>query len=448
MNPQFKEAGGIVRSLQQAGQRAYFAGGAVRDHLLKRSPKDIDIATDADPERILELFPQAKSVGRAFGVLLLKGEYGNYEIASFRTDGPYSDGRHPDWVRLGNAEQDAHRRDFTVNGMFYDPVSGEVIDYVGGREDLHRKRLRCIGDPNQRFSEDFLRLFRMVRFATRLDFEIDSATWQAACDLAPKAFRLAPERVLSELTAILKGPQADRGLHLLTDSGLLQDWLPEVAALEGVEQPSAYHPEGDVLTHTALCLAALDAPSDCLAWGALLHDIGKPKVLAYKNGIPVTPRHAHVGREMVENVARRLRFSNQLKDCVCELVGQHMRFVEFPNMRPATRLRFLAQDRFEDMLLLHRADCMASHGDLSIYQSVEEELGELSRKVQLPPALIDGHDLLKLGYRPGPELGAMLADVRERQLNGELSNRAEALKFVLQQANTCTNPGKKESLKE
>ncbi len=422
---------GIIRILQNAGYQAYIAGGAVRDRLLGLAVADIDIAGDAGPDDVEALFDRTERVGKAFGVVLVHYKGVTTEVATFRCDGPYLDGRRPSWVRRATLEEDVARRDFTINGMLYDPQADRLIDRVNGRADLEARLLRAIGDPAARFAEDRLRLFRAIRFAARLDFVIEPATWTALCAAASESAILAPERVFDELTRMLLGPHPGRSLHLLRDSGLLDVWLPEVAALTGVEQPVEYHPEGDAFVHTAGVLEHLLQPSPALAWGALLHDIGKPPTAARDTkGRPIFHRHAAVGEKLVHTVADRLRFSNILREETAALVRGHMRFLDYPQMKTSTRKRFLAQTQFDDHLALHRADCLACHGDLSTYQAIREALEAQPDARCLPPPLLNGHDLMELGVPEGPRIGALLAELRERQLNGELSERGQALVYM------------------
>lgn len=420
----------VVRRLQEAGHTAYFAGGAVRDRLLGYPPEDVDVATSASPEEVLGLFDRCEQVGRSFGVVLVKSDAKAIEVASFRLDGPYSDGRRPEWVRPATAEEDAGRRDFSVNGMFYDPIADKLIDHVGGLKDLEAGLIRAIGDPAERFREDYLRMFRAVRFALRLGFEIEAETWGSLKRLSSKVDQLAAERVLDELTRILCGARAGRAIELLTQAGLLDHWLPEVMALCGVKQDPEHHPEGDVFTHTCLLLDHLQDPSSALAWGALLHDIGKPATTAITDGRIRSLGHAGLGAEMVLAIAERLRFSRSLRDRIAELVERHMRFIEYPNMRIATRKRMRAREGFNDLLELHRADCLASHGRLDNYNMALEDLNAEANQPRLPEPLISGRDLKKLGLEPAPLFAEILRKVQDLQLEGELKDRESALEYV------------------
>jgi poly(A) polymerase len=418
----------VIQTLHDAGHLAYVAGGAVRDRLLGIRSHDVDVATDADTDRVQQLFKNTVAVGRAFGVVLVKGDGPPVEVATFRLDGPYSDGRRPDWVRPATPEEDAARRDFTINGLFYDPQTDRVLDWVGGEQDLRAGVIRCIGDPAARFSEDYLRLFRAVRFAARFDFDIETATWKALTSAAPQAHRLAAERVRDELTRIITGPHAGRGLQLLADGGLLMDWLSELAAMRGVEQPPQYHPEGDVFTHTRLALDALEKPSAPLAWATLLHDVGKPPTARWRGGRMTFWGHADKGVELAGVICRRLKLSNADTEHVLEMIGHHMRFLDYPKMSVSTRRRFLALPRFVEHLALHRADCLASNGNLTTYELAQTDLE--SGQDDLPAPLLTGDDLIRAGYTPDPRFGAILKAVYDRQLEGELTERDQALAFV------------------
>lgn len=428
MNEAWDKAVWIIHRLHEAGQVAYVAGGAVRDRLLARPFHDVDVATDADLDTLQKLFPASRAVGRAFGVLRVGGEGPPVEVAGFRLDGPYSDGRRPDWVRPATAQEDARRRDFTVNGMFFDVRTDRVLDWVGGQADLAARIIRCIGEPPARFREDYLRLFRAIRFAVRLDFAIEPETRAALQAEAPRSTGLAAERVRDELTAILTGPRPGEGLRYLASAGLLELWLPEVFALRGLAQPADYHPEGDAFVHTCLALEALRAPGPALAWATLLHDIGKPATARMRGGRLTFWGHADLGAELAARVARRLRLSNRETDRITALIGQHMRFLEYPRMNAATRRRFLAREGFAEHLELHRADRLASSGDLAIHDAAAADFA--ATQGGLPPPLLSGADLIAAGYRPGPEFSRLLEEVRERQLSGELADRAGALAFL------------------
>ena len=432
--PSVIEAGAhLVQELQRRGYRALFAGGCVRDRLLGKVPKDVDIATDALPEAVQAIFPRTVPVGVQFGVVRVLESGYEFEVATFRADSAYVDGRHPESVRFSSAEEDASRRDFTVNGLFLDPVTNRVLDFVGGQADLAAGVIRAIGDPKQRFAEDRLRLLRAVRFAATLEFEIDPATWTALKEVAGGILVVSPERIRDELLKILKDRHRVRGLDLLSDSGLLQATLPEVEALKGCEQPPQFHPEGDVFVHTRKMLELLpDDASPLLALAVLLHDIGKPPTFSLD---PVDQRirfngHDRVGAEMALNVMRRLRFSGQETEQVVEAVRNHMVFKDVPQMRPARLRRFMARPNFPLELELHRVDCLGSFGSLDTYDFLNQKEAEFAAEPLIPPPLVSGHDLLRLGLLPGPRIGEILEAVQTAQLEGEVLGREEALKLV------------------
>lgn len=417
----------IAARLRERGHEAWIAGGAVRDFLLGRTPHDVDVATSARPDDVVALWGDAKLVGAQFGVVLVAEAGQTVEVATFRREGEYFDGRRPSEVSFGTLEQDAHRRDFTVNGLYLDPDNGEVLDLVDGLADLDARRLRAIGDPRARFREDHLRLLRAVRLAAQLDFGIEPSTLAALEELAPLAAQVAAERTRDELLRLLVDPGAVRGLELLRDTGVLRVLLPEVAALDGVEQPPEHHPEGDVLTHTILLFDHLAGASPELALAALLHDIGKLPTLEHgPEGIRF-PSHARVGAEMSAEVCRRLRLSNESRESVVDLVAGHMRFLDVQRMKTSTLKRFLRRSNFDDHLALHRADCLASHGRLDNWEYAREKREEFGEEALRPPRLVDGRDLMALGWEPGPPLGAELRRLDELQLEGTLTTREEAL---------------------
>jgi len=421
----------VVRRLREAGHEAYFAGGCVRDWLIGRVPEDYDIATDAPPEKVLSLFPGSVAVGAAFGVVLVKAGGSEFEVATFRADGPSADGRRPVSVRFCSAEEDVRRRDFTVNGMLYDPIEDRVLDWVGGRRDIARKVVRTIGDARERFAEDRLRMLRAVRFASDLEYAIEQDTYEAIHASAGRITQISVERIRDELFKILTlpGPRPARGVRLLLDTGLLEAILPEVARLAGVEQPARFHPEGDVFEHTCLTLEALRRRSPELTLAALLHDVGKPLTQTFEERIRFD-EHDCVGAEMARGICARLRLSKGQTDRVVALVGQHMRIASARSMRPAKLKRLLADPWFEDHLELHRADCLASHAQLDVYDFLVRKREELSKEEISPAPLINGKDLIALGLQPGPLFSRILKDVRDRQLDGELNTRDDALAHV------------------
>ena len=423
----------LVRRLRKSGFIAYFAGGCVRDALLRKQPKDIDIATDAEPDDVQKLFARTVAVGAKFGVVRVLEGGSEFEVATFRSDGVYLDGRRPVTVTFSSPEEDAKRRDFTINGMFYDPVQDQVVDFVGGKSDLEHRLVRAIGDPRERFSEDHLRLLRAVRFAAALDFEIDSATWQAVTGNAHQIRTVSQERIRDELMKIMADPHRVRGLDLLDQSGLLPNILPEVTRMHGCAQPPQFHPEGDVYVHTGLMLSLLPADaSPLLALSVLLHDIGKPVTYSYDvvdqrirfNG------HDQVGAEMAAEIMTRLRFSNEEIETVVEAIRNHMVFKDTPNMRPAKLRRFMGRQNFPLELELHRVDCLGSHGDLQTYDLLVNKQKEFENEPIIPPPLLTGRDLIVLGLKPGPRFGEILEAVQTAQLDGEINDRTGALRLL------------------
>lgn len=419
----------IARTLQQAGHKACYAGGAVRDMLLGRACKDIDIATDAPPDTVQRLFPRTTDVlGKCFGVIRVLEADTYYEVAAFREDGSYADGRRPDSVVFSTPEKDAQRRDFTINGLFYDPVAGEIIDFVKGQEDLKGGLIRAIGNPHERFSEDRLRLFRAVRFAAELGFEIESATWAAVKELADTSRSLAPERVREELAKMFTGSHPRRALELLSEAGLLPIWLPEVEEQKGVEQPPQFHPEGDVWAHVTLMMDELREPSEILAFSVLLHDIGKKATrFVDDQGRARFNGHEHVGADMAREILQRLRFSNEKIDAISTCVANHMAFKDAMNMRVSKLKKMLARPTFLEELELHRIDCKCSHGDQEIHDFLKQKLEEFSTEEIRPKPFITGRDLLDMGMPSGPDMGKLLDTLEEEQLENSLTSREQAL---------------------
>ena len=404
-------------------------GGAVRDRLLGRPAHDQDVVTDARPDIVAALFPKTIPVGAAFGVLLVPTVQGMVEVATFRREGPYLDGRHPAFVEFGTLEEDVRRRDFAVNALLYDPLRDEVLDLVGGRADLAARLIRTVGDPDARFAEDRLRILRAVRLAAELEFTIEEQTYGAIVRHAPAIREVSAERIRAELLRLLTAPGRAQGLETLRASGVLPQVLPEVAAMEGIPQPPEFHPEGDVFTHTRLALAHLRDPSPVLALAVLLHDVGKPPTFERADRIRFN-RHAEVGAEMTEAICRRLRLSADDTERVTALVRDHLRFIDVRQMRPARLKRFLARPDFADHLELHRVDCLASHGDLSTWSWAREEAARLTEEERRPPRLVTGEDLIALGYRPGPRFREMLDAVVDAQLEGTIRTRDEALTLL------------------
>lgn len=422
----------VALRLAGHGFRAYFAGGCVRDRLLGGEPKDYDIATSATPKQVTGLFPKANLVGAHFGVVIVKHAGHAIEVATFRTDGSYLDGRRPDSVAFSTPEEDARRRDFTINGVFEDPATGEVVDFVGGLADLKARRLRAIGDPRARFGEDALRLLRAVRFATRLGFDIEAATHAALADCADLLAKISIERIRDEFSRILTGPDRRRGLELLVDSGLIRHIVPEVRDLIGCEQPPEFHPEGDVYIHTRLMLEALDpdAPLDlCLA--VLLHDIAKPATRTVdENGRARFNGHDRLGAEMTEAILRRLRYPNEVIENATFMVSRHMKFMHVQEMRTAKVRRFMAAPTYQKELELHRVDCLSSNGftdNLDFLRGMEQRFAS---ETVLPPPLVTGRDLIALGLAPGPRFRELLEHIQTEQLEGRLDDRDGALAEV------------------
>ena len=419
----------IVDKLRHHGHEAFFAGGSVRDLLLRRKPQDIDIATSAVPEQVRQLFPHSSMIGARYGVVQVRLYGHSYEVTTFRTEGPYLDGRRPSSITFSSPEQDARRRDFTINGLFYDPVAERIIDYVRGRADIHSRIIRTIGRPEDRFAEDKLRMLRAVRFACSLDFAIEPATWEAIREHSGEIKLVSWERIRDEILKLLTGPDPSRGLDLLRDSGLLRWILPEVDAMRGVPQPPNYHPEGDVYTHTKLALGLLRRPSPELALAALLHDVGKPPTYSLEDRIRFDG-HVEVGARIAAEICRRLRLSNQQTEHVVDLVLHHLRFMHVKEMRQSTLKRFLSKENFRDHLELHRVDCLSSHRDLEGYRYCLEKLRELEREPPPREPLVRGDDLIDLGYGPGPLFKQILSAVEDMRLEGLVRTREEALEQI------------------
>ncbi len=435
----------IVQTLRQRGFQAYLVGGCVRDLLLKREPADYDIATDATPQQVMEIFPEAYAVGAQFGVVLVpaldqKSEHetvdvssksNTVEVATFRSDIGYSDGRHPDEVRFSqDPRADVVRRDFTINGMLLDPVSGEVLDFVDGRKDLEAGIIRSIGNPELRFQEDKLRMLRAVRFGARFEYQIEPDTFAAIQKLADQIHIVSRERVRDELTHMLTEGHAHRAFLLLDESGLLPYVLPEMSAMKGVAQPPEFHPEGDVFVHTLLLLDHLPQPCPMtLAWGALLHDVGKPPTFRVADRIRFDD-HVEVGVKMAEEICRRLRFSNDETAQILALIQNHMRFGHVFRMKESTLKKFMRMPAFDEHLALHRADCLASHGNLGAYDYVLEKRNETPPETMHPAPLVTGDDLIAAGHVPGPKFREILNAVEDAQLEGRLVSRDQALDFV------------------
>src|SRR6202167_3711988 len=436
----------IIQTLRQQGFQAYLAGGCVRDLLLQREPTDYDVATNATPAQVMEMFPETYAVGAQFGVALVPlpteqrtneddtvlPQAHAVEVATFRSDIGYSDGRHPDEVRFSqDPREDVARRDFTINGMLLDPVSGEVLDFVGGRRDLENKIVCAIGDRERRFAEDKLRMLRALRFAARFEYAIEPATFAAIQKLAGEISAVSRERVRDELTRMLIEGHARRAFLMLDESGLLREVLPEISAMKGVQQPPQFHPEGDVFVHTLLLLENLPHPCPpTLAWGALLHDVGKPATFRVAPDRIRFDGHVDVGAKMAEEIWKRLRFSGVDTEPVLSLVDKHMRFGDATRMSESTLKKFLRMPQFDQHMALHRADSLASHGNLSTYKFLEEKLAAIPPEKMRPVPLVSGDDLIAAGHVPGPKFREILEAVEDAQLEGRLGSKESALEFV------------------
>jgi poly(A) polymerase len=429
----------IVAELQRSGSAAFWVGGCVRDFLLGREPQDFDIATDAKPEQVEKLFRKTIPIGKKFGVIIVIEGGHQFQVATFRAEADYQDGRRPEKIIFANAEADASRRDFTVNGLFYDPLTQKIHDWIGGEKDLRAKIIRTIGAPEERFGEDHLRMLRAVRFAAQLNFEIEPKTFAAVKSLAPKIKLISAERIRDELLKLFRPPHAARGLVLLRDSGLLEHILPELAATIGCEQSPDFHPEGSVFNHICLMLEKLPAGADAsLPWAVLLHDIAKPVTVERDAATGKIHFYGHekIGADMSEEILRRLKFSNREIEEIITAVRHHMQFKDVKQMRKATLRRLLLRETFPLELELHRLDSLGSHGDLEHYQFLVQQAEELKHQPQIRPPLLAGDDLIKLGLKPGREMGALLAEIRELQLADELRTPRAAKTWVKKRIKT------------
>lgn len=433
-NPAACAARRVVERIQEKGHEAFFVGGGVRDLILGRSPKDFDIATSATPVVLKQLFPDSVVVGAKFGVFLVFQNDVPVEVATFREEGEYHDRRRPDMVRFSTLENDARRRDFTANAIYYDPSENRIVDILGGMKDLRNGILRAVGDPVQRFHEDGLRVIRGVRFAANLKFEIEPVTWGALCEATPFLLEISMERVRDELISGFTGGDPARFVDLLDTSGILKLLLHEVIRMKGCEQPPEFHPEGDVFTHTKLLLKYLKPdPSPELVMAVLLHDTGKPETQTFEDRIRFNG-HDKAGAVIAEDVGKRLRLSNSQIEKISSMVRRHMQFVNVPNMRISTLNRFLAEPTIEEELELHRVDCLASHGNLSTYSYACAKLSEFRKnnnfKGILPRPLIDGNDLIALGLVPGPAFSQILREVLDAQIESLFSSKEDGLNYV------------------
>jgi poly(A) polymerase len=433
MTDLLQTAKSITSTLKIAGHTSFFAGGCVRDQLLGIEPKDYDIVTSATPNEVLELFPKADAIGAHFGVILVKQNGLAFEVATFRTDGSYADNRRPESVTFSTPEEDASRRDFTVNGLFQDPDTKELIDFVDGQSDLQKKLLRAIGDPNERFNEDALRLLRAIRFATKLDFKIEANTWAAIQENAHLLKNISVERIQAEFNLIMLSPNRARGLDLLVESGLIHHFLPEVLDLIGCEQPPQFHPEGDVYVHTKMMLDMLEGEITLeLALAVLLHDIAKPPTFSYN---PEEDRirfsgHDSLGAEMAEAILRRLKYSNKTIEDVCAMVANHMNFMNVRFMKTAKVKRFMARPTYEQEMELHRVDCASSNGITENYDFLREKEQEFAAEPLIPTPLVTGKDLINLGYTPGPQFKKILQAIQTEQLEGKITERNQAIAWL------------------
>jgi poly(A) polymerase len=427
-------ANSICGKLRGNGYQALLCGGCVRDLLLGREALDYDVATDATPDQVMALFPDSLDVGAKFGVVLVKQDGTKVEVATFRSDEGYSDGRHPDSVVFARTPQeDVRRRDFTINGLMMEPETSKVLDFVGGQADLKAGVIRAIGEPARRFQEDKLRMMRAVRFSARFAFEIEPETFRAIRKRAREIHQVSPERLRDELTKMLTEGRARSAFELLDETWLLAQVLPEIAAMKGVQQPPEFHPEGDVWIHTRLMMEDLPAGSSTLAWGVLLHDVGKPPTFrsAAETGDRIRfDGHVDVGVRISEQICQRFRFSNDDREQTVALVANHMRFKDVEHMKPATLKRFLRLPRFEEHLELHRLDCLSSHRRLETYEFIQRVLAETPPQQIRPPKLLTGDDLQAMGYRPGPLFSQILRSLEDAQLEGAVHTEAEARTYV------------------
>ena len=423
----------IISKLQEKGHIAYLAGGCVRDMLRSEIPKDYDIATSALPEQITSIFDKTREVGVHFGVVIVIKDNLAFDVATFRNDGSYKDGRHPEKVTFSTPEEDTARRDFTINGIFYDPISQKHIDFVDGRSDIEKKVIRAIGDPDLRFQEDHLRLLRAIRFAARFNYEIETATWKSIKINAKGISKISKERVRDELTKILLNENRVLGFDLLVESGLMEHIIPEILKLKGCEQPPQFHPEGDVFVHTRLMLSLLEKnPSIELVLSVLLHDIGKPATYTFDE---VADRirfngHDKLGAEMSDQILRGLKFSNSIVEDVVQMVANHMTFKDVQKMRQSKLKRFMSRSTFNDETELHRVDCLGSWGGLDNYDFLNEKIIEFANEPIIPEPLLTGKHLIELGWAPGPSLGKTLTSIQDLQLEGHLKTKEEALDWI------------------
>lgn len=435
----------VAERLHLSGFCAYLAGGCVRDLLMGRTPKDYDIATDATPDQVLALFPGSVSVGKAFGVIRARVDGSFFDVATFRRDHAYADGRRPTAVSFTDAQTDALRRDFTINALFYDPLSDQILDFADGRRDLERKIIRCVGDPVARFAEDHLRMLRAIRFAATLGFEIEPDTAEAIRLRAADIEKVSPERIREELTRLLIESNAPGdALGELDRHGLLSRILPEVAATKGQEQPPEFHPEGDVFRHTVIMLNLMAKPTTArLAYSALLHDIGKPPCARREDGRLRFNGHAEEVAEMASRLLRRLRFATDDVEFVSRCIRNHMRFIHVTDMKRSTLRRLIGADTFETELELHRLDCLASHGMLDNHRFLVEYRSRMAREPVLPDPWVSGTDLIAMGIPEGREVGLWKRTAYEAQLDGQIRSREELLEWLQRRVRAARTSSRK-----
>ena len=425
----------IIHRLRESGHEAYFVGGCVRDFILNQTSSDYDIVTSARPEEVIKLFPRTVAIGAKFGVVAVITDNHSFEVATFRSDDVYEDGRHPSRIHYSTAREDVFRRDFTINGLLMDPDTGDIIDYVNGRFDIDNKIVRTIGNPGKRFREDYLRLLRAVRFAANLHFDLEPATQDAVKREASNIRHISVERIREELNKILTRGGARRGFELMMQTDILQNILPEICRLKGVEQPPRFHPEGDVWQHTLKMLELLPADGErekniCLAWGTLLHDVGKALTRSEDEKGVHFYGHVQQGEIIADTIMQRLKFSRMQRETVVNLIRQHMVFMNVRKMRPGRLKRFLRMPDFDLHLELHRLDCLASHGMLDNYEFCREQLQILALDDLHPPRLLTGNDLIAMGFTPGKIIKDILLAVEEEQLEGRIQSVEQAINYV------------------
>lgn len=431
-----RQAEEIIRRLKTSGYEAYFVGGCVRDFILGKVSSDYDIVTSALPEQVIDFFPNTVSIGAKFGVVAVIFKGHPYEVATFRSDDTYEDGRHPSSIRFSSAKEDVFRRDFTINGLLMDPDTNEIIDYVNGRFDIEKKIIRTIGDPDSRFNEDYLRMLRAIRFSANLDFGMEPETKKAIERNASKINQISAERLREELSKILTRGGSRAGFELMIQTNILKEILPEVDRLKGVEQPPRFHPEGDVWQHTLKMLELLPKNGEtdknlCLAWGTLLHDVGKALTRSEDEKGVHFYGHVEKGEEIADDIMQRLRFSRVQRETVLNLIRQHMVFMNVQKMRPGRLKRFLRMPDFDLHLELHRLDCAASHGMLDNYEFCRDQLQILDLDDLHPPRMLTGDDLISLGFTRGIIIGEILLALEEEQLEGRIKTPEEAREYVL-----------------